>query len=187
MVGGPADNSNVGAVWFFQRTSLSLPFTSLGSKLVGTTGSLLGTSVSLEGAGHTGVAGAPGRNSGVGGITIFSQDVVGSPFVVEGTYAPYPATGATQDAGRRVKMAINGRTLAYSGPLDNSGLGAIWIMTRPYLGSETEWRRQYTSLTPISYTGTPNLGYGFALSDDGRMLLAGYSGSTSNRAIAYAS
>ena len=74
VVGGPGDNSGVGAVWVFTRSGST--WKQQGSKLVatGAVGSAgLGSSVALSGDAGTIIAGGPQDNNGSGAVWVFTQ------------------------------------------------------------------------------------------------------------------
>jgi hypothetical protein len=84
LVGGPQDNSGVGAVWIFTREGNSL--VQQGTKLQGNDAvgaANQGASVALSADGNTAIVGAPGDNSGFGAAWIFSRN--GSTWSQQGT------------------------------------------------------------------------------------------------------
>ena len=74
IVGGPSDNSNIGAAWVFTRSGGV--WTQQGSKLAASdsTGApLQGTSVALSADGNTAIVGGPSDNSGIGAAWVFTR------------------------------------------------------------------------------------------------------------------
>ncbi len=74
IVGGPGDNTGVGAAWVFSRTAGA--WKQQGGKLVGTGAAGpagQGTSVALSGDAGTLIVGAPSDNSNAGAVWVFTQ------------------------------------------------------------------------------------------------------------------
>jgi len=73
LVGGPRDDNEAGAVWFYTR--LGSVWAQQGSKLVGAgaAGDLLGTAVALSADGNTAIIGAPGHNNNAGTAWVFTK------------------------------------------------------------------------------------------------------------------
>jgi hypothetical protein len=177
-IGGPYDNSNLGAFWVYKRSLGN--WTQIGGPLVGTgyTGqSVQGWSVALSGDGNTIAIGGPlddpqPGSVGIGAVWIFTrfldvwtQDgtkLVGTGYVV-GSLGVYQ--------GYDVALNYDGTTLASGGYQDNSGRGATWIFTK----SGGTWSQQGTKLVGTGYTvpGSSWQGASVALSSDGDTLAVG--------------
>jgi Divergent InlB B-repeat domain len=140
IVGGPYDNSGIGAVWIFTRTNGV--WVQQGSKLVGTGAagnSQQGWSVAVSSDGNTALVGGPGpsdninagaawvfiRTNGVWtqqGSKLFGNDVAGAAY-----------------QGRSVAMSADGNTAVAGGPNDNLAAGqptgATWVYVQPPMPS----------------------------------------------------
>jgi hypothetical protein len=135
IVGGPPDNSDIGAAWVFTRSNGV--WTQQGNKLVGTgaTGAQpnLGYSVALSADGNTAIVGAPydgfdsACNCGVGGAWVFTRSngvwtQQGDKLL--GTGAPGKAKQGTSVAlsadGASTPKTAGATATAAEGSLDNS-------------------------------------------------------------------
>jgi autotransporter-associated beta strand protein len=166
--GGYFDNTQVGAVWVFTRSSGF--WTQQGSKLVGTgaTGaSYQGVSVSLSADGNTAMVGGSQDNSGAGAAWVFTR----SAGIWSQQGSKLLPTGATGNAerGRSVSLSADGNTALIGGPADNSSRGATWVFTR----TGTSWSQQGTKLVGTGFTGGSNQGVSSALSADGNSAVIG--------------
>lgn len=163
--GGPTDNTAVGRVWVWTRSSgtwsQQQTFTPSG-----VTGSIsqAGTSVSLSADGATIAIGAPNDNSNVGGTWIWTRAVATwsqqqGPLVGSG--------GSTGQQGNSVSLSADGATVAIGGSQDNSAVGGAWIFTR----NGTVWTQQGLKLLGTGATGSAAQGTVVALSPDGNVLI----------------
>ena len=124
--GGPADNTNIGAVWFFTRINRSWSQYGLKSTASDETGAgLFGSSVALSSDGCTAIIGGPGDASGVGASWVFV--LPGNNWSQEGS--KLIGSGATGMASQGTSVAIDssGDTIASGGSTDSSSKGATWI------------------------------------------------------------
>jgi hypothetical protein len=130
IVGGPNDNSSIGAAWVFTRSGGV--WTQQGSKLVGTGRAgppAQGQSVALSADGNTAVVGGPNDNgsfsSSVGAVWVFTRS--------GGVWSQYGSkligSGAEGGASQGVSVALSGdrRTILSGGPGDAGNLGATWV------------------------------------------------------------
>jgi hypothetical protein len=79
IVGGPQDNSLIGAAWVFTRSGAA--WTQLGAKLVGagnSGGAREGHAVALSGDGQTAILGGPNDNSNTGAAWVFVRSRAGT-------------------------------------------------------------------------------------------------------------
>jgi hypothetical protein len=147
-VGGPRDNSDVGAAWIFTRSGGV--WTQQGAKLVGT-GALnspvaaqQGGSVSLSADGNTAIVGGPFDNSNIGAAWVFTRS--GGVWTQQG--AKLVGTGYATGQygvvyqGASVAVSGNGNTAILGGSTDNSYVGAAWAFTR----SGGLWTQQGSTL-----------------------------------------
>jgi antibiotic biosynthesis monooxygenase (ABM) superfamily enzyme len=169
LVGGPGDNSAIGASWIFTRTGST--WTQQGSKLVGTGNvgaSQQGNSVSLSADGNTAMVGTYYDNSNIGAAWIFTRS--GSTWTQQGSKLVGTGyTTLTPYQGYSVSLSADGNTAMVGGSYDNSGIGASWFYTR----SGSNWTQQGSKLVGTGYTGTPNQGVSVSLSADGNTAMVG--------------
>lgn len=166
--GGYADNSNIGAVWIWTRSSGV--WTQQGSKLVGTgnTGiSQQGYDVALSSLGDTLVVGGIADNTGFGATWVWTRTAgvwtqQGSKLVGTG------ATG-TPSQGTSVDVSGDGDTLAIGGRNDNFQQGAVWIFTR----SAGTWTQQGSKLVGTGASFAAMIGDSVSISGDGNTMMAG--------------
>jgi FG-GAP-like repeat/FG-GAP repeat len=168
VVGGPNDNSGVGAAWVFTRSSGV--WSQQGAKLVGTSASgsaNQGWSVALSGDGNTAIVGGPNDNGGVGAVWVFTRS--GGVWTQQG--AKLVGTGLVGNSGQGVSTALSadGNTAVVGGPYDNSGSGATWVFTR----SAGVWSQQGAKLVGTGADGNPSQGSSVALSADGNTAVVG--------------
>src|SRR6266851_465751 len=136
IVGGPTDNSQVGAVWVYTRRGGA--WTQQGNKLVGI-GSVgnaeQGWSVALSADGDTAIVGGPFDNNGIGAAWVFTRRR--GVWTQQGD--KLVGSGAVGDAaqGRSVALSADGNTAIVGGPGDlntdpfrGGAVGAVWIFTR---------------------------------------------------------
>jgi hypothetical protein len=168
LVGGPADDSNVGAAWVFTRSGSS--WSQQGGKLIGTGGTgegEFGSSVALSADGATALIGAPRDNEDVGAAWVFTYS--GSAWGQQG-----PKLTGTSEVGEgrfgvAVALSADGNTALIGGPRDDNGVGAVWAFTR----SSSTWSQQGGKRTGTGETGAGQFGRSVALSANGNTALAG--------------
>lgn len=166
IIGGPSDNSSVGAAWVFTRSAGT--WTQQGAKLAGSgTPRNQGSSVSISSDGNTAM---------VGGISLFDTGAAAwiwirsagvwsqqGPLLV-GSGGVGSATG-----GSTVSLSSDGSTAAVGKPSDNSNVGAVWVWTR----TDGTWSQQGTKLAASDASTLSNQGRGLSLSADGNLLIIG--------------
>jgi hypothetical protein len=163
-VGGPEDNSNVGATWVFTRNAAGV-WTQQGSKLVGSGAigaSRQGTSVSLYG--DTLAVGGRGDNGFVGATWVFIRS--GGSWAQQGP--KLLANDSLGTPGLGGSVSLDGDSLAVGGSFDNSGEGAVWVYTR----SGGSWAQQGTKLLGTGAVGS-TIRRGFSVSLYGDTLAFG--------------
>jgi hypothetical protein len=182
IVGGPADNSNIGAAWVFARSNGV--WTQQGNKLVGTGAAgaqpNLGYSIALSADGNTAIVGAPydafdsGCNCGVGAAWVFTR--TNGAWTQQGN--KLVGTGATGAAnqGFSVGLSADGSTAIVGGPLDDIdssckcvGVGASWVFTR----TNGIWTQQGNRLVGAGAVGYAEQGNAVSLSADGSTAIVG--------------
>jgi hypothetical protein len=175
VIGGPQDNSQVGAAWAFTRSNGV--WTQQGQKLVGT-GAILtpagqGISVALSADGNTALVGGNGDNGGAGAAWVFTRS--NGVWTQQGN--KLVGTGAINipDAARQgssVVLSADGNTAVIGGLGDNSFAGAAWVFTR----SNGVWTQQGQKLVGTGAVGGAQQGASVALSGDGNTAVIGGTG-----------
>ncbi len=178
-VGGPSDNTNIGAIWIFTRTAgvWSQQTKLLGSGYVGI--SAQGSSVSLSSDGNILASGGVVDNSSVGAVWIFTRvGLVWYQFYnkLVGLYHSQYST-----MGSSVKLSLDGRTLVFGGYAEKDNLGGAWVFQ--YNNSVSDpvgsWNQVGFRLIPDDYTiilGELPLYFGqqgIGLSGDGTSMVVG--------------
>jgi hypothetical protein len=181
LVGDPADNGKLGAVWVFTRNGSS--WSQQGTKLTGGeegNEGRFGSSVALSADGDTAMIGGRSEDGKMGAVWVFTSS--GSSWSQQGTRL----TGSIADEGSdeeedneeevgqgrfgsAVALSADGATALISARDDSKGLGAAWIYTR----SGTTWTRQGAKLTGGEEKGKGQFGSSVALSADGETALIG--------------
>lgn len=165
IIGGVADNSQVGAAWIYTRNGSSWTKQAklVASDSVGT--SAQGYKVALSADGHTAIVGGAMDDSMIGAAWIYTRS--GSTWTQQ---AKLIGTGHLGVGAMGYSVAINadGNTVAVSGPYDDGTNGAVWIFTR----SGTSWSEQ-AKLTVTGNIGPANIGYSVALTADGNTAVLG--------------
>jgi FG-GAP-like repeat/FG-GAP repeat len=169
IVGGPDDNSGIGAAWVFTRSNGV--WTQQGDKLVGT-GAVgyagQGGSVALSADGSTAIVGGLQDNFDVGAAWVFTRSngvwtQQGSKLVGTGAIGPNAGQGSS------VALSAEGNTAIIGGPGDNLLVGAMWVFTR----SNGMWSQQGNKLVGSGWVGEPRQGKSAALSADGNTAIMG--------------
>jgi hypothetical protein len=170
IVGGGADNGNVGATWVFTRSGgvWNQQAKLVGTGAVGAAGQ--GLSVALSSDGNTAIIGGPGDNNNVGAAWVFTRS--GGVWTQQGS--KLVGTGAVVVAnipveqGWSVALSGDGNTAIVGGVDDNAYVGAAWVFTR----SGGVWTQQGSKLVG----GTGQQGNSVALSGDGNTAIVGSPG-----------
>jgi uncharacterized repeat protein (TIGR01451 family) len=164
LVGGPHDNSNVGAAWVFTRSGGV--WTQQGTKLTGSgTPHSQGSSVSLSSDGNTAM---------VGGFSLFEAGAAwiwtrsGGVWTQQGPALAGSEAAGAATVGSLVSISSDGNTGAVGGYTDNNNAGAVWIWTR----SGGIWTQQGSKLVSPESTNAQQ-GRGLSLSGDGNILIIG--------------
>jgi hypothetical protein len=176
IVGGPLDNSDVGAAWVFTRSGGV--WTQQGPKLFGSGAvgaAQQGASVALSADGNTAIVGGPGDNSSAGAVWLFTRS--SGVWTPGGTQLPL-GTGAVGRAGQgwSVALSADGTTAIVGGRGDNLDAGAAWVFTQ----SGGVWTQQGPKLFGSGAVGLTEEGYSVALSADGNTAIVGGPGDNSN-------
>ena len=180
IVGGYADNGEVGAVWVWTRSGGV--WTQQGSKLVGT-GAVgpptKATAVSLSADGNTALVGGVGDNDAAGAAWVWTRS--GGVWTQQGS--KLVGTGAVGNAyqGLVVSLSADGNTAIEGGFGDNGDVGAAWVWTR----SGGVWTQQGSKLVGTGAVGGAQQGISVSLSADGNTAIVGGSGDNANAGAAW--
>ena len=178
IVGGPYDNTDVGAAWVYTRSGSSW---TQQTKLVANDAigpSVQGHSVALSSDGDTAIVGGPVDNGNTGAAWVYTRS--GRSWTQQTKLVANNASAATQ--GWSVSLSADGNTAIVGGPYGNSQAGAAWVYTR----SGTHWT-QKAQLVGTGAVGDITLqGYSVALSGDGKTALVGGPGDNSQIGAAWA-
>ena len=150
VVGGPSDNSNVGAFWVFKRTGTTWSQYAgplVGSGAIGAANSGFAAAIAADGS--VIVSSGYSDNSGIGATWIFVNN--GSTFIQQ---AKLVGTGNTGSSNQGSSVAITGLLSNYTVIVgayeDNSSVGAAWIFT----GLNGIWSQQGSKLVPQGMIGS---------------------------------
>jgi hypothetical protein len=175
LVGGYADNNNIGAAWVFTR--ISGVWTQQGQKLVGTSANgsaQQGTSVALSADGNTALMGGHNDSNSVGAAWVFTRS--GGAWSQQGVKLIGTASVGSSNQGWSVALSGDGNTALLGGPSDNNFIGAAWAFIR----SGTTWSQLGNKIIGGQAVGAANQGYSVALSADGNVALVGGPGDNSS-------
>jgi FG-GAP repeat len=173
LIGGRADNTEVGAAWVFTRTTGV--WSQQGSKLTGSGESGkgdFGSSVALASEGNTALIGGRGDSAFVGAAWVFTRSA--GVWTQQAKLTGGGGSGAP-DLGESVALSSLGNTALVGGPGDNALAGAAWVFTRSESGA---WTQQGTKLTGSGESGAGEFGNSVALSSEGNTALIGGPGDT---------
>ncbi len=156
LVGGPADNTNIGAAWVFTRSEAAA-WTQQGEKLTasGETGEgSFGSSVALSSDGTIALVGGPADNTNIGAAWLFTRSEAGAWALQGGKL-----TGSGEEGegrfGESAALSSDGNTALVGGPAENSNIGAAWAFVNPpIVGSVTPNDGPQAGGTSVTITGT---------------------------------
>ncbi|HET7225410.1 MAG TPA: hypothetical protein VFK69_06805 [Candidatus Eisenbacteria bacterium] len=180
IVGGFADNSNLGAAWVFTRSGGV--WTQQGAKLTGvdaTAGAQQGFSVALSADGNTAMVAGSGDNSGAGAAFVYTRS--GGVWSQQGAklVGSGPIGGAFQ--GHSLALSGDGNTAIVGGFADNSNTGAAWVFTR----NNGTWTQPGAKLVGTGAAGAASQAISVALSADGYTAIEGGTADNSNAGAAW--
>ena len=168
VVGGPADNSNVGAAWIFTRNGTT--WTQQGSKLLGSGAvgaAQQGINVTISGDGNTIASGGFADDGYKGAAWAFAR--YGNAWAQVGdkiTGNDY--TGAARQ-GSSLSLSSDGSRLMMGGYQDNNRQGAVWTF-----GTDgCIWTQLGPKLVGTGGTSQAWQGYSVSLSADGNTAVVG--------------
>jgi hypothetical protein len=128
-------------------------------------------SVALSASGNVLASGGPEDDSNIGAVWVWTRNSTTHVWTQQAKLIGSGYVNATNNVlqGFLVALSADGATLAFSGPFNNSDIGAVWVFTQ----SGGVWTQQ-AKLDPTGFIGTEvTMGIGLALSADGNVLAAG--------------
>ena len=128
LVGGPADNGNVGAAFVFIRTTGT--WVQQGNKLIGTgaTGAAgQGFSVALSSDGNTAIIGGNTDNANAGAAWVFTRS--NGVWTQQGGKLVGSGAAGAAAQGYSIALSGDGNTVLVGGNTDNGATGAAWVFT----------------------------------------------------------
>jgi hypothetical protein len=178
VVGGPNDNTFIGAAWIFTRTGTT--WTQLGTKLISSDyiGSPnFGSSVCVNYYATTIAIGGSENNSGIGATWIYTTNSTNSTNSINNQWTQQGNAligsgyvGTIPRQGTSVSLSYDGNTLAVGGVNDDTNKGATWIFTR---NINNKWSQQGSKLYGSASTSTTLQGGSISLSYNGNTLIIG--------------
>ena len=169
LIGSGNDNNKAGAAWVFARDSTGTWSQVQAPAVPNDPAALFGNWVALSADGDTALIGAPGDNSSVGAVWVFTRDSSMSWTQQGSKLVGNDASGPARQ-GQSVALSADGNTALSGGPGDNGNLGALWVFTR---GTGGTWTQRGSKLVGNDASGTPLQGQSVALSADGNTALSG--------------
>jgi uncharacterized protein (TIGR03437 family) len=168
LVGGPADNGNVGAAFVFIRTTGT--WVQQGNKLIGTgaTGAAgQGFSVALSSDGNTAIIGGNTDNANAGAAWVFTRS--NGVWTQQGGKLVGSGAAGAAAQGYSIALSGDGNTVLVGGNTDNGATGAAWVFTN----AGGVWTQQGSKLVGTGAVTPSNQGNSVALSGDGNTALVG--------------
>lgn len=153
---------NVNGIWTLQSPAL------VGTGSYNNSVSIQGASVSLSGDGTILAEGSPTNYGEWGSVWIMQRDPGTYIWKQKQILRALDNIGTSRQ-GFSVYISSDGNTLAFGGPQDNGGLGAVWIFGKD---SNDVWSEQ-AKLVGSGYVGNSSQGQSVCLSSDGNSLVFG--------------
>jgi len=158
VVGGPAYNSDQGAIWIYHRIGLVWFLHTGPRQATGISGtSYQGVSVDIFDS--TIVVGASAFSSNAGSAVVYEYDGISQWYQKQ----ILSGTGASATAQQGTSVSIHGDTIAVGGAGDSSSVGATWIFVRNSSGLYTQ---QGSKLVGTAVAGIGLQGYSVSLWGD---------------------
>jgi hypothetical protein len=135
LIGGPSDNTLVGAAWIFGYSGGNW---TQQARLVGTQSAgtaRQGFSVSLSANGNTVVLGGSGDDANKGAAWIFRKN--GNSWIQQGAKIKGSAASGSAKQGTGISLSANGHTALIGGPADNGNRGAFWVFVPPSVSANS--------------------------------------------------
>jgi len=178
LVGGPADNSGVGAAWVWTKTE-----TWVGSKITGTSNtgaSAQGTSVAISDDAWVAAIGGPGDSSNAGAVWVFTRTPGG--FVQQAKVTGSGESGASQ-LGSALAISRDGGVILGGGTADNSDNGAEWVFGRTGVAT---WEQQNSKYLASDAGSGAQFGSALGISADANTAIFGAANETSGAGAIWA-
>ena len=167
VIGGPNDNSEIGAFWIFVLNKTTNFYNQVGNKKIGTGGiaAQQGLGVAINYSGNIIAIGGPGDNSNRGTFYIFVNGIQ------QGPKYPLPSDSVgTPSFGLTLALSNSGDTLIVSGPGDTSNYGACWAYT---LGGNYIYNLMSSKIVGSESVGNALQGSALSMSGDGQTFIIG--------------
>jgi len=168
IIGGPTDDSRVGAAWVFTRSGSN--WTQQGEKLTGgeeIEAGEFGSSVKLSDPGTTALIGGSGDNTFVGAAWVFTES--GGKWLQQGKKLTGGGESGRGEFGASASLSANGEAALIGGPRDESAAGAVWA----FKFSAGKWVQQGGKLTGGEETGAGEFGWSVGLDSAGETAVIG--------------
>ncbi len=168
VIGGPTDNSRVGAAWVFTRSGTG--WSQQGEKLTGAEeieAGEFGSSVKLSDVGTTALIGGSGDNTFVGAAWVFTES--GGKWVQQGPKLTGGGESGRGEFGASDALSANGEEALIGAPRDENAVGAVWA----FKFSAGKWAQQGGKLTGGEETGAGEFGWSVALDSAGETAVVG--------------
>ena len=168
IVGGPTDNSGVGAAWVYTRSGNT--WSQQGNKLVGT-GAVgtagQGSAVSISADGNTAIITGDADSSYAGAAWVFVRS--SGVWTQQGNKLVGSGSSGNAEQGYSVSISSDGNTAIVGGMSDNNSIGASWIFIR----NGNIWSQQGNKLVGTNAVGMANQGWFVSISSDGNTAMVG--------------
>ncbi len=168
LIGGNADNGELGAAWVFTRTGVA--WAQQGTKLTGggESGQAdFGGAVGLSSDGNTALVTGPIDDSGTGAAWVFTR--AGASWTQQGSKLTGTDVPDGGFFGWSAALSGEGSTALIGSFPDDSDDGAAWAFSR----AGATWTQQGSKLTGSGEAGGSYFGWSVALSADGNSALIG--------------
>ncbi len=165
--GGKKDSQGLGAVWAFTRTAkvwtqqAELPTNGLYTYTTG-----FGSAIALSANGNIAAISIAGDYNGNGGLWVFTRS--GNTWARENAISVKDNIGTAQP-GASLSISADGYVIAFGGPGDNGGQGAVWTYNR-----RLAIKAKLPAVT--GNTGAAAAGTSVAVNADGSVILIGGAG-----------
>ncbi len=181
VIGGPNDNSNIGATWVYKLRGGTWVLQTgklIGSGAIGTAAQ--GKSVAISADGNTIITGGLSDNSAVGAAWVFTRQP-DSTWVQQGPKLTGSGEIGPGGFGAAVALSADGNTALVGADADGNQVGASWVFIR----TGTTWVQQGNKLVGTGAAGTSGQGYSVSLSADGNTGVAGGPGDNNSIGAAW--
>jgi hypothetical protein len=179
VVGGPNDNSRIGATWVFTRATngqwseQGLKLTGNDYQASGAQGVQQGAHVAVSADGNTLITGGCTDTNDTGAAWVYTRS--NGTWTQQGAKLVGTVATGTKSFQCAVAISDDGNTALLGGSNDSNAVGAAWVFTRS--GSTWTQQTKLVGTPPVSSSGCPSEeGFSVALSGDGNTALLGAPG-----------